>query len=172
MHDRNCILCVVLLTLAAVNFNCTTTVPADNETDNDNSTLNDNAAANDNADTEPVENENDNADDSVDSQTTTVDVGPAVAFTPADVTINVGDTVRWEWLGGLHNVVAGTPDSLEEDIFSSGEATTDTTTVFEVIFDQEFLEAHPKEGNVYPYVCVIHGSAMTGTVTVTTSSDE
>ena len=33
-----------------------------------------------------------------------------VAFSPSSVTINVGDTVQWQWNSGPHSVTSGTPD--------------------------------------------------------------
>lgn len=111
---------------------------------------------------------NDNEEETPDAPSTTVvQVGSdGNTFTPADVTINMGDTVRWEWAAGEHNVVAGTYDVLEPEIFDSGDPTSDTSTVFEVTFDEAFLEANPKEGDVYDYVCEVHPPNMVGTVTV------
>ncbi|HRX86650.1 MAG TPA: PQQ-dependent sugar dehydrogenase, partial [Phycisphaerae bacterium] len=40
-------------------------------------------------------------------QTVNVSVGPGFVFTPADISINVGDTVHWFWAGGFHNVESG-----------------------------------------------------------------
>ena len=34
----------------------------------------------------------------------TVNVGPGMSFTPAELNIAVGETVEWDWLGGNHNV--------------------------------------------------------------------
>jgi plastocyanin len=70
------------------------------------------------------------------------------AFFPAEVTINVGDTVMWTGLaGGGHNVVA---DDLS---FDSGSAAT---------FQHTFNSA-----GSFPYVCLPHESlGMTGVVNV------
>lgn len=64
-------------------------------------------------------------------------------FVPADLTIEVGDTVRWTNVEGSHNVVA------DDDSFSSGPVRSGNW-VFERTFDAA--------GDV-PYYCVLHGSA-------------
>ena len=96
-----------------------------------------------------------------------VSVGPAFVFTPANIMINVGDTVLWTWMGGLHNVesgVGGTPDG----IFNSGTPTITVGTTFSVVFDQAFLNANPVPGNTYNYYCFIHfGFGQTGSIIVT-----
>lgn len=87
-------------------------------------------------------------------------VGPGVVFTPADLTIDVGDTVIWTWAGGLHNVVSGTGAvcSNEGLSFCSGAATLVTGTTFSHTFTAA--------GN-YAYVCVIHlAFGMVGVVRV------
>ena len=53
-----------------------------------------------------------------------------------DLTINQGDTVRWVWVEGLHNVVSGFPESGNEgELFFSGEPTNVPGTAFEFTFD-------------------------------------
>ena len=34
-----------------------------------------------------------------------------LAFVPDDLTIEIGDTVEWQWTGGIHTVTEGTDDS-------------------------------------------------------------
>ena len=87
-------------------------------------------------------------------------VGPGVVFTPADLTIDVGDTVIWTWAGGLHNVVSGTGAvcSNEGLSFCSGAATLTSGTTFSHTFTT---------AGDYPYVCVIHlAFGMVGVVRV------
>ncbi|MHC5111360.1 MAG: cupredoxin domain-containing protein [Planctomycetota bacterium] len=95
-----------------------------------------------------------------------VSVGPGFTFTPADITITEGDTIRWTWNGGNHDVesgVGGNPDGN----FDSGAPTDVNGTEFQLTFDQAFLDANPMPGDVYPYYCSIHvGVGMTGSVTV------
>lgn len=79
-------------------------------------------------------------------------------FTPKDITIDVGQTIRWENRGGGHNVngsLATFPDNPEG--FFSGAPSTDAWT-FDFTFTQPGL---------YNYRCDPHFSlGMTGTVTV------
>lgn len=92
-----------------------------------------------------------------------------MAFSPKNLTITVGDTVRWVWLSGNHDVESGTSGALTGDgKFSSGTAVFPPKT-FEVVFDQNFLNANPIAGEVYPYYCSVHFVfGMTGTITVET----
>ncbi len=92
--------------------------------------------------------------------------GVSFVFTPANVTIETGDTVHWTWEGGIHNVESGVGGTYDGN-FRSGNATSDTSTTFDVTFDAAFLAAHPMPDNVYPYYCVVHESfGMVGSVTV------
>ena len=36
-----------------------------------------------------------------------VNVGPGFSIVPEDVTIQVGDAIHWEWVGGVHDVESG-----------------------------------------------------------------
>jgi plastocyanin len=95
--------------------------------------------------------------------TVTVQVGqdsqglPADQFNKADVTINPGDSVHWNWFGSYHSVTSGDPPGTANKQFDSGVQTTEGAT-----FDRTFQ--HP---GVYHYFCQIHYSlGMVGTVTV------
>jgi plastocyanin len=95
-----------------------------------------------------------------------VSVGPGFTFSPADVQIELDDTVHWFWAGGFHNVESGV-GGVHDGNFRSGNATSDTNTTFDVRFDSTYLADHPMPGNVYPYYCIIHvGGGMVGSVTV------
>lgn len=61
----------------------------------------------------------------------------------ADATINIGDTVEWDWAGGLHNVVSvqGSIEPFQSPIF------TDTGT---------FSHTYTHAGTFW-YYCQIHG---------------
>lgn len=84
------------------------------------------------------------------------------SFTPADLTINLGDTVEWTWVSGLHNVVS------TDGLFSSGSPVLPPMS-FSITFDQAFLDSAPANGNVYNYQCDVHVAlGMVGKVTVTT----
>jgi len=75
-------------------------------------------------------------------------------FTPANLTIDVGDTVRWTNTGGFHNVVA------DDGSFTSGSPSSDPWVY-------EFTFTAP---GVNPYYCVVHGgpggTGMSGVITV------
>ncbi len=92
-----------------------------------------------------------------------------ITFTPADLDIDVGDTVQWNWVSGLHNVESGVGGT-HDGIFRSGDPITPPQT-FSVTFDQAFLDAHPVAGKVYDYYCAVHvGLGMVGSVRVVVPS--
>lgn len=87
-------------------------------------------------------------------------------FGPQDVTINVGDTVRWIHTGGSHTVTSGDPASCTGDgLFN--EPLNSANPIVEFTFDTP---------GVVPYFCIPHcGLAMNGSVTVenpASASDE
>ncbi len=95
-----------------------------------------------------------------------VQVGPGFSFNPAQITIEAGDTVRWVWAGGEHNVVSGV-DGDPDGNFDSGLPADDPGLTFEVTFDQQFLDDNPMPDNIYPYYCDPHLLfGMVGDVTV------
>jgi len=83
-----------------------------------------------------------------------VTVGPGNTFSPAQLTIQAGDTVRWTNAGGIHNVVA------DGGAFGSG-APSGNSWVYDFTF--------PSAGS-FPYYCGVHGApggaGMSGVVTV------
>jgi len=84
-----------------------------------------------------------------------VSVGPGFAFEPQRVVIELGDSVEWDWNGGVHNVASG-EGGAHDGNFRSGEPTGDTDFTFQVAFDRAFVEAHPNSGLRYPYYCEPH----------------
>lgn len=99
------------------------------------------------------------------AQTTHVVTLQGTTFTPADITIDVGDTVQWDWAAGLHNVVSGLPGA-PDGIFSSGVPVLPPMS-FSLTFDQAFLDANPVTGKRYDYTCVVHENfGMVGSVTI------
>ena len=81
-----------------------------------------------------------------------------LSFTPKDITIEIGETVRWENTSGIHNVNGGLdvyPDN-PEGIFSGAPEAAPWT------WDYTF-----NIPGIYNYQCDLHvGAGMVGTVTV------
>jgi plastocyanin len=69
-------------------------------------------------------------------------------FSPAATTVTAGTTVTWTWKGSIsHNVT-----------FDDGTASaTQSSGTFSRVFNT---------AGTYPYHCTIHGTAMSGSVTV------
>jgi glucose/arabinose dehydrogenase len=90
------------------------------------------------------------------ANTVTVHVGPSgsMSFDPDSVAIKVDDTVQWIWDSANHSVRSGTPLQ-PTNTFSSG------------IHNPPFTFPHTfSTPGSFAYYCEVHGSAMTGTVTV------
>src|ERR1044072_8054212 len=93
-----------------------------------------------------------------------VQVGPAFAFDPSTVNINVGDTVRWTWAGSGHSVTSGPPCEADSQYCSPDDQAcasgilSNTGTVYTHTF---------AEPVVYSYFCAAHCTfGMTGVVNV------
>ncbi|MCA1824985.1 MAG: hypothetical protein LC640_12140, partial [Frankia sp.] len=82
-----------------------------------------------------------------------VQVGPSLTFTPAELTIDAGDTVTWTWDGANHSVTFD-DGSFDSDVHSSPYSTR---------------RGFSRAGR-FPYYCKIHGgrggSGMHGVITV------
>ena len=79
-----------------------------------------------------------------------------VIFDPNELTVDVGDTVKWNNVEGFHNVVPDVGNAVDIN-FTSGDPASSPWT-FEFTFDTP---------GVFSYFCVIHLSAgMTGVITV------
>ena len=88
------------------------------------------------------------------------------SFSPANITIDGGDTVRWIWSGGDHTVTEG-PGPIPAGGEAFNSLLAGSVPVFAVKFDTKFLFENPRPGNVYPYYCIPHFAFnMLGTVTV------
>ncbi len=95
----------------------------------------------------------------------TVGPGGAFVFEPDFLDIDLGDTVRWTWDSTGHNVVSGVLGMPDGAFFSGDPAPAGT--VYEVVFDQAFLDANPQPGGVYDYHCHPHGDfGMVGAIAV------
>ena len=98
----------------------------------------------------------------------TVAPGGSMTFSPSTLNIATGDTVSWQWAASGHTVTSGTPFNVTTD-FNSG--LNGAGAVFEVVFDQAFLDANPIAANIYDYHCIPHGPfGMVGSVTVGAST--
>ena len=75
------------------------------------------------------------------AQTTHFVDANSITFDPADLCIDVGDTVQWDWVTGVHNVESGV-GGIPDGNFSSG-APVSPPESFSVTFDQAFLDANP-----------------------------
>ncbi len=96
----------------------------------------------------------------------TVNVGSGFSFTPANTTIEVGDTVRWDWVGGTHNVSSGS-GGIHDGNFYSGPATGNTSNFMDVVFNEDFVNSHPMSNDNYPFYCEPHfGFGMMGSIHV------
>jgi plastocyanin len=90
----------------------------------------------------------------------TVGPGGALVFSPASVTINVGDTVKWTWGSDFHSTTSGVP-GMPNGIWDSGLLNTGAT------FSHTFNSA-----GSFPYYCTAHGGCcgMVGMVTVASAT--
>lgn len=99
-------------------------------------------------------------------QQATINVGPGFSFSPPNITIEMGDIVHWDWVGGTHNVTSGS-GGIHDGNFYSGPANGSTSFFFDVEFDEEYLVSHPMTNNLYPFYCEPHfGFGMIGSVRV------
>jgi plastocyanin len=87
-------------------------------------------------------------------------------FSPFDITINEGDTVRWIRTSGDHDVTSGTDGTLDGNEIFHGLLDA-ANPIFEHTFDSAFVAANPMPGGVYDYFCSPHFQfGMVATVTV------
>ena len=97
--------------------------------------------------------------------THTVTVGPgAPIFSPASLTIHVGDTVHWVWASAGHSVVSGTNGTTDNQFCSPNNTSCDNPPLSGAgaTYDHTFTTA-----GTFPYYCSVHFSlGMTGTITV------
>jgi plastocyanin len=100
----------------------------------------------------------------MDAPRVVVDVDVAnFQFSPSDISIAAGSTVHWIWGpgSGLHSATSGTcdPDCTPSGVFNSN--TKGPGSTYDFTFNVP---------GSYPYYCIVHGAAMTGSVTVTPST--
>jgi plastocyanin/N-acetylneuraminic acid mutarotase len=96
-----------------------------------------------------------------------VAVGPAgqgFAFVPADISISVGDTVRWTWGSNGHSVTSGTPCTADGQFCSPDNTNCDAGVLSNTgtIYEHTFAQA-----GSFSYFCFSHcGIGMSGMVNV------
>ena len=80
------------------------------------------------------------------------------AFSPPDITINMGDTVRWTQKdsGVIHTVTSGS-NGTSDGKFGSGNLIPGGTSTFVFKFNN---------AGIFPYFCTPHSTFMNGSVTV------
>jgi len=94
--------------------------------------------------------------------TITVAVGDNF-FSPANVTINQGDVIRWNWVGSApHSVRSGdcAPGCAFDGLFSSGSSQN----------SGHFTSQPFNAPGSFPYFCGVHLASMTGTITVSAAA--
>ncbi|HEY4670713.1 MAG TPA: plastocyanin/azurin family copper-binding protein [Gemmatimonadaceae bacterium] len=95
--------------------------------------------------------------------TTTPSGGVSVtndAFSPGTKTVAVGTTVKWAWNTCSSDPYYGTGQTCTSHSVTFDDGTTSPTQ------DQGTFERTFSAAGTYNYHCVIHGAAMTGTITV------
>ena len=80
-----------------------------------------------------------------------------------DLTVQPGDSVRWVWVSGFHNVVSGNPGDVDEgEEFHSGDPTSPPF---------EFVHTFADPGD-FPFHCEIHeGVGMISSLSVRCPAD-
>ena len=73
-------------------------------------------------------------------------------FSPSTVTINAGESVTWHWVNGIHTIHSDSSPQAWAEATSSAASPT-------------FAHTFTTPGT-YPYHCTIHGSVMSGSITV------
>lgn len=87
------------------------------------------------------------------SASKTVSVGDNF-YSPATISISVGDTVTWKNDGAAQHSATADDGSFDTGIFNSGQSRSETFT---------------SAGNI-PYFCTVHGQAQSGTIKVLAAS--
>ena len=101
-----------------------------------------------------------------------VDMTDSLRFEPAELTVDVGETVVWETTGSVAHSVTAYADELPEGAaffasggFDSTEAARASYPEGSVGQGETFSHTFETAGE-FPYFCVPHESSMVGTITV------
>lgn len=97
----------------------------------------------------------------------------AGSFSPSVLNIQVGDTVRWNWVTGIHNIESGTAVGAvgNPDGNFSADLNLNPGINLTVVFDEAYLAAHPMPNFRYPYYCDVHLPGMKAEVRVSVPPD-
>jgi plastocyanin len=97
------------------------------------------------------------------TRTVMVGSGGAFSFSPANLTIHVGDTVRWTWGSSGHNVVSGTGNADGKFCSPSDSGCANAPLSSEgKTYEHTFMQT-----GTFPYFCSAHVSfGMKGTIKV------
>lgn len=83
-------------------------------------------------------------------------------FSPQNITINVGDTVRWTWQNGGHSMLSGNPCASNNVFCSPDNVNCGVTSAAGFVYTRTFNQA-----GVFSYFCFQHClSGMSGSITV------
>ena len=94
-----------------------------------------------------------------------------LSFSPSNITINEGDTVRWVCGNGNHTVTEGS-DLVVNGNEAFNHILRSDNPIVEVVFDSAFLAAHPRPNDRYDYFCEPHVAFnMLGVVNVVRSGE-
>jgi plastocyanin len=98
------------------------------------------------------------------TRTVMVGSGGDFSFSPANLTIHVGDTVRWTWGSSGHNVVSGTSGNADGRFCSPSDGGCDGAPLSSAGTMYEHTFTQP---GTFPYFCSAHVSfGMRGTIKV------
>ena len=98
----------------------------------------------------------------------------STSFSPAAVTVRVGDSVEWDWAGGPHTVTSGQPGSPSGKFCSLPSGNTTSAAVPSIAgcnstayaqSDGTYSHTFQTVGT-FTYFSTVDGAAMVGTVTV------
>jgi plastocyanin len=96
--------------------------------------------------------------------TNTVNVGQTgTTYTPSQITIQTGETVRWEWKSSNHTVTSGSAPNADGQFCSPNDMDCGTAPASSMGFTYEHTF---NSTGTFKYFCKVHGGAMSGTVVV------
>jgi plastocyanin len=99
------------------------------------------------------------------AETVTIDQ-TSLFWSPREIVIHAGDTVRWQWHSLAHTVTEGTDGLINGNELWTAPLNS-SNPVFQFTFTPAFLAANPHPGGRYDYFCQPHfPMGMTGVIIV------